>query len=203
MTKFNVPHVQTVLKITQSPVQTRFSRLEQSQSWNFMKCAVIKITANLGRTPPQIFDRMGIDNHFWPTSQRKVFKIGGRCTILSAAILTLGWFSAVLAQCGVEFQKKYFISMFLGTYLNYDSKTIFFLPCTQWAPEWRKAKNSQITSNQVKSYTVPVQPYGGRNFFFFTTWDVRTGRAFEITNKIRISQIHQLTGFESTNNPCS
>ena len=104
MTQFTFLHVQTVLKITQSPVQTRFSRLEQSQSWNFMKCAVIKITANLGRTPPQIFDRMGIDNHFWPTSQRKVFKMGGRCTILSAVILTLGWFSAVLAHCGVEFQ---------------------------------------------------------------------------------------------------
>ena len=108
MTKCYLPHVQTVLKITSTAVQTIISRLDQSQSWIFMKCAVIKITANLGRTPPQIFDRMGIDNHFWPTSQRKVFKIGGRCTIWSAVILTLGWFSAVLAHCGVEFQKKKF-----------------------------------------------------------------------------------------------
>ena len=77
MTKFNVPHVQTVLKITESPVQTRISRLEQSQSWNFMKCAVIKITAYWGQTPPQKFDRMCIDNHFWPTIKGKYFKMGG------------------------------------------------------------------------------------------------------------------------------
>ena len=149
MTRFNVPHVQTVLKITQSPVQTRFSRLEQSQSWNFMKCAVIKITANLGRTPPQIFDRMGIDNHFWPTSQRKVFKIGGRCTIWSAVILTLGWFSAVLAHCGVEFQKNKFISMFLGTYLNYDSKTKFFSHAHSGLQSDGKQKT--VKSRQIRS----------------------------------------------------
>jgi hypothetical protein len=49
---------------------------------------------------------MVIDNHFWPTSQRKVFKIGGSCTIVPAVILTLHWFSAFSAKCGVEFQKK-------------------------------------------------------------------------------------------------
>ena len=104
MTKFYFPHVQTVLKITSSAVQTRFSRLDQSQSWIFMKCAEIKITAYWGWTPLQKSDRMGIDNHFWPTSKRKVFKIGGSCTIVPTVILTLGQKSAVPAQCGVEFQ---------------------------------------------------------------------------------------------------
>jgi hypothetical protein len=50
---------------------------------------------------------------------------------------------------------------------------------------------------------MPVQPYGGSKKIFFTTRDVRTGRAFEITNKMTISQIHQLTSFAPTNNPCS
>ena len=44
MTKFYFPHVQTFLKITSSAVQTRFPRLNQSQSWNFMKVAPTKIT---------------------------------------------------------------------------------------------------------------------------------------------------------------
>ena len=78
MTKFYFPHVQMVLKITSSAVQIRFSRLEQSLSWIFMKSAVIKITAYWGRTPPQKSDRRCIHNHFWPTFKRKVFKIGGK-----------------------------------------------------------------------------------------------------------------------------
>ena len=114
-----------------------------------MKVVLTKITANWGRTPPQKFDRMGIDNHFWPTSQRKVFKIGGRCTILSTAILTLGWFSAVLAQCGVEFQKKNFISMFLGTYLNYDSKTKNFSHAHSGLQSDGKQKT--VKSRQIRS----------------------------------------------------
>ena len=75
MTKFYFPHVQTVLKITSSAVQTRFSRLDQSQSWIFMKCAAIKITAYWGRTPPQKSDRMGINNHFWPKSKKNCLKL--------------------------------------------------------------------------------------------------------------------------------
>ena len=74
MTKFYFSHVQTVLKITSSAVQTRFSRLDQSQSWIFMKCAVIKITAYWGWTPPQKSDRMCIHNHFWSTSKKKCLK---------------------------------------------------------------------------------------------------------------------------------
>ena len=74
MTKFYFPHVQTVLKITSSAVQTRFARLDQSLSWIFMKCAAIKITAYWGWTPLQKSDRMGIDNHFWPTSKKKCLK---------------------------------------------------------------------------------------------------------------------------------
>ena len=74
MTKFYFPHVQTVLKITSSAVQTRFSRIDQSQSCYFMKCAAIKITAYWGWTPLQKSDRMGIDNYFWPTSKKKCLK---------------------------------------------------------------------------------------------------------------------------------
>ena len=108
MTKSYFPHVQTILKIALSAVKTRFSRLEQSQSWNFMKTALTKITAYWGQTPPQKSDRMCVSNHFWSTSKRKVFKIGGSCTIVPTVILTLGQKSAVPAQCGVEFQKKNF-----------------------------------------------------------------------------------------------
>ena len=126
MTKFYFPHVQTVLKITSSAVQTRFSRLEQSLSWIFMKSAVIKITAYWGWTPPQKSDRRCIHNHFWPTSREKVFKIGRKSTVASAVILTLGQKSAVLAQCGVEFQKKILFSRCPGTCLVNDYKTNFF-----------------------------------------------------------------------------
>ena len=69
---------------------------------------------------------MGIDNHFWPTIKGKCFKMNILCTVAPAVILTLGQFSADLAQCGVKFQKKNFISMFLGTYLDFGCKTIFF-----------------------------------------------------------------------------
>ena len=126
MTKFYFPHVQTVLKITSSAVQTRFSRLEQSLSWIFMKSAIIKITAYWGWTPPQKSDRRCIHNHFWPTSRKKVFKIGRKSTVASAVILTLGQKSAVPAQCGVEFQKKILISRCPGTCLVNDYKTNFF-----------------------------------------------------------------------------
>ena len=74
MTEFYFPHVQTVLKITSSAIQTRFSRLDQSRSWIFMKCAAIKITAHWSWIPHQKSDRMGIDNHFWPTSKKKCSK---------------------------------------------------------------------------------------------------------------------------------
>ena len=92
---------------------------------------------------------MGIDNHFWPTSQRKVFKIGGSCTIVPAVILTLGWFSAVSAQYAMEFQKKIFISMFLGTYLDYDCKTIFFSHAHSWLQSDGKQKT--VKSHQIRS----------------------------------------------------
>ena len=157
MTKFYFPHVQTVLKITSSAVQTRFSRRDQSQSWIFMKCAVIKITAYWGWTPLQKSDRRCIHNHFWPTSKRKVFKIGGSCTIVPTVILTLGQKSAVPAQCGVEFQKKILFSSCLGTCLVNDYKRKNFPPCTQWAPQARQAKNSYLRSDQVKSYNATAQ----------------------------------------------
>jgi hypothetical protein len=62
---------------------------------------------------------------FWPTSKRKVFKTNSLFTVASALILTFGQKSAVPAQCGVEFQKKIFISIFLGSPLDFDYKTIF------------------------------------------------------------------------------
>ena len=93
--------------------------------------------------------------------------------------------------------------MFLGTYLDFGCKTIFFSHAHSGRQSDGKQKNSQIKVNQVNSYTVPVQPYGGSKKNFFTTRDVRTGRDFEITNKMTISQIHQLTSFAPTNNPCS
>ena len=126
MTKFYFPHVQTVLKITSSAIQTRFSRLDQSRSWNFMNFGVIKITANWGWTPPQKSDRMCIHNHFWSTFKRKVFKVGRKSTVASAVILTLGQKSAVPAQCGVEFQKKILFSRCPGTCLVNDYITNFF-----------------------------------------------------------------------------
>ena len=110
MTKFYFPHVQMILKITLSAVQTRFSRLDQSQGWDFMKVALTKITAYRGQTPSQKSDRICIHNHFWSTSKRKVFKTNILPTVASAVILTLGQKSAVPAQCGVKFQKKILIS---------------------------------------------------------------------------------------------
>ena len=78
MTKFYFPHVQMVLKIGSSPVKTRFSRLDQSRSWIFMKCAVIKITAYWGWTPPQKLDIICKNNYSWPTTKGEYFKTGGR-----------------------------------------------------------------------------------------------------------------------------
>ena len=147
MTKFYFPHVLTVLKITSSAVQTRFARLDQSQSWIFMKCAVIKITAYWGQTPLQKSDRRCIHNHFWPTSRKKVFKIGRKSTVASAVILTLGQKSAVPAQCGVEFQKKNLFSSCPGTCLVNDYKTNFFLH----AHSGLHRPGKQKLSNQVKS----------------------------------------------------
>ena len=138
-----------VLKITSNAVQTRFSRLDRSQSWIFMKCAAIKITAYWGRTPPQKSDRMGIDNHFWPTSKRKVFKIGGSCTIVPTVILTLGQKSAVPAQCGVEFQKKKLFSRCPGTCLVNDYKTNFFLHAHSGLH--RPGKQKTAISGQIRS----------------------------------------------------
>ena len=149
MTKFYFPHVQTVLKITSSAVQTRFSRLEQSLSWIFMKSAVIKITAYWGRTPPQKSDRRCIHNHFWPTLRKKVFKIGRKSTVASAVILTLGQKSAVPAQCGVEFQKKNLFSSCPGTCLVNDYKTIFFLHAHSGLH--RPGKQKTVKSSQIRS----------------------------------------------------
>jgi hypothetical protein len=66
-----------------------------------------------------------------------------------------------------------------------------------------RVMESKKQSNHVKSYNVLVQHYGGRKNLFFTNRDVRTGRAFEIINKMTVSQNHRLTSFDSTNNRCS
>ena len=165
MTKFYFLHVQTVLKITSSAVQTRFSRPDQSQSWIFMKCAVIKITAYWGWTPLQKSDRMGIDNHFWPTSKKKVFKMNIFLTVASGVILTLGQKSAVPAQCGVEFQKKFLINSCLGTCLVNDYKTNFFLHAHSGLH--RPGKQKTAISGQIRSKaTMPRHSCRGVEFFF-------------------------------------
>ena len=93
--------------------------------------------------------------------KKKVFKIGRKSTVASAVILTLGQMTAVSSQCAMEFQKQN-PHMFLGTYLDYGYKTKKFSHAHSGLQSDRKQKNSQITSNQVKSYTKPVQPYGRR-----------------------------------------
>ena len=90
-----------------------------------------------------------MQNHFWSTSKRKVFKIGGSCTIVPTVILTLCQKSAVSAQFGVEFQKKILISSCLGTCLVNDYKTIFFLHARgglHWPRKQKTLKSSQIRS---------------------------------------------------------
>ena len=165
MTKFYFPHVQTVLKITSSAVQTRFSRLDQSQSWIFMKCAAIKITAYWGWTPLQKSDRMGIDNHFWPTSKKKVFETISFTTVAPAVILTLGQKSAVPAQCGVEFQKKNLFSRCPGTCLVNDYKTNFFPHAHSGLHSDGKQKTAN--SGQIRSKaTTPQHSCRGVEIFF-------------------------------------
>ena len=69
-------------------------------------------------------------------------------TVASAVILTLGWFSAVLAHCGVEFH-FFFISMFLGTCLVNDSKTNFFSHAHSALQSDGKQKT--VKSRQIRS----------------------------------------------------
>ena len=164
MTKFYFSHVQTVLKLTSSAVQTRFSRLKQSQSWNLMKVAPTKITAYWGQTPPQKSDRMCIHNHFWPTSRKKVFKTNILPTVASAVILTLGQKSAVPAQCGVEFQKKILISRCPGTCLVNVYKTNFF----SHAHSGLHSDGKQKTANSGQIRSKATMPrHGSRVIDFF------------------------------------
>ena len=66
----------------------------------------------------------------------------------SAVILTLGQFSAVLAQCAVEIQKNtIFIRMFLGTFLVNDYKPISFSHAHSGLQSYREQK-------PVKSYQI-------------------------------------------------
>ena len=116
-----------------------------------MNFGVIKITANWGWTPPQKSDRMCIHNHFWSTFKRKVFKVGRKSTVASAVILTLGQKSAVPAQCGVEIQIFFFISMFLGICLVNDSKTIFY-------PHAHSGLHRQNKQKTVKSRQIMSKP---------------------------------------------
>ena len=130
-----------------------------------MKSAVIKITAYWGRTPPQKSDRMGIDNHFWPTSKKKVFKTGSRTTAASAVILTLGQKSAVPAQCGVEFQKNNLFSRCPGTCLVNDYKTNFFPHAHSGLHSDGKQKTAN--SGQIRSKaTMPRHDCRVVEFFF-------------------------------------
>ena len=164
MTQFNVPHVQTVLKSTSSAIQTPISRLEQSQNWNFTKVALTKITAKRGWTPCYKLDRMCIHNHFWPTTKGKYSKFGGKCTISSAVILTLGWFLAVSAHCGMELQIFFSIRMFLGPSLVNVYFTIFYSHAHSGLQ--KSGKEKTVKSRQIRSKPTLCQhsPMGGTTF---------------------------------------
>ena len=149
MTQFNVPHVQTVLKSTSSAVQTLISRLEQSQSWNFTKVAPTKITDKRSWTPCYKLDRMCKNTFFWPTIKGKYSKNITFWTIAPAVILTLGQFLAISAHCGVEFQKKSFIRMFLGTFLTNAYLTIFFSHAHSGLQ--KSGKQKTVKSRQIRS----------------------------------------------------
>ena len=136
-----------------------------------MKSAVIKITAYWGQTPPQKSDRRCIHNHFWPTSRKKVFKIGRKSTVASAVILTLGQKSAVPAQCGVEFQKKILISRCLGTCLVNDYKTKFFPHAHSGLH--RPGKQKTAISGQIRSKAT-MPRHGSRVVEFFSSLPLGT-----------------------------
>ena len=105
-----------------------------------MKVGVIKITAYGGLTPSKKYDRMGIDNNFWPTSPKKVFKIGKKSTVASAVILSLGQVSAVLAQCAVEFQIKVIFDQWPKLHLGLDAPYLFcfWVKRPGWMPVWMR-----------------------------------------------------------------
>jgi hypothetical protein len=92
--------------------------------------------------------------------------------------------------------------MFLGTYLDLVVKQFFSPMHTVGVRVTESKKQSNHVKSGQKLHCVGTD-FGGRKKKFFTTRDVRTGRVFEITNKLTISQNHRLTSIDSTKNPCS
>ena len=86
-----------------------------------------------------------------------------------------------------------------------------FYDLALWSRKWRKMaphefllpKNHKKLKKLWKFGVFHLWSLFVHKIIFFTTKDFRTGRAFEITDKMTISQNHGLTSIESTKNPCS
>ena len=123
--------------------------------------------------------------------------------IIGSEILTLGWFWAVSANCGAEFQNKIFIRMFLGTYLIDAYFTVFFSHAHSGLQNYGKQKT--VKSHQIRSKATLCRhsPMVGTNFFSLPPGTSGQVGLIEITNKMNIPQNHQLTNINSTKNQCS
>ena len=97
MTKFYFSHVQMVLKITSSAIQTKSYQGCISPKAGIYESQRNQDYSQLGLNTPQKSNRMCIHNHFWPTFKEKVFKTGSQTTAASAVILNLSQKSAVTA----------------------------------------------------------------------------------------------------------
>ena len=119
----------------------------------------------------------------------------------SAVILTLDQVSAVLAQCAVEFKKKS-----SACSLEHAWTMIIKQKFSPMHTLGSRVTESKKQSNLVKSgqkLHCAVTALWWTQIFLFTTRDIRTARAFEITNKKTKSQNHHLTSINSTKSPCS
>ena len=98
-------------------------------------------------------------------SKQNSLKRGAGIVSAAAVDLTLGWFLAVSAQCAVEFQKKNFISMFLGTCLVNDYKTIFFSHAHSGLQSDGKQKTVKSGEIRSKATLCRYSPMVDANFF--------------------------------------
>ena len=126
--------------------------------------AVLKTTANLGRKPFQKFDRMCKNNYSWPRSVFMLFRPSVQWKLKRKS-----------SECSLE----HYWSMIIKQ-KNSPMHTA-----------GSRVTESKFQSNHVKSCQKP-QCAGTALWWtqkkFFTSRDVRTNRAFEITNEMTISQ---------------
>ena len=164
MTIFYFSHVQTVLKITSSAVQTRFSRLDQSQagfSWNVPQLRLQPIGAEhpprnliewvsiiiFGLHPKEKCLKLGevvqlCRQWFWPSARNQLFQP------------SVGW----------NFKKFFLISSCLGTCLVNDYKTNFFPHAHSGLH--RPGKQKTAISGQIRSKAT-MPRHGSRVVEFF------------------------------------